>query len=316
MISGDNLLLTQKTYSPIKDLVGETRVDLGIEFEKKKRLNSTIYQRSTGQLFSILAPCWDDLRCDMTHAFYTRRFDIEYPPTWKRLSQITANDFIGIPINLRNEVPKILKHKNVLENYLDDPLFWDTIGMNMGKSKLGKNMITIPNTYYNRVKIDRFKIPYKTVDKDLKLTYPPLAYMLHLFQDDNGNLVLPSFIIDMSLKNLTHLLRYIIKESEPLNDEYSIFKTQNKETVFTFAACIAKMYNTVYIIEKNLVPNQKEEYICKFSQTIKNNFYGLYQNGFLWYKPYKICKNSYSEDLYNVRNQEGKIFINGTIITV
>lgn len=316
MLSGENLIYTTNSYSPIKNHVGEVKVDLGIELQKSKRLISTITKKSKGQLFSIFAPCWDNFKCDMSHCFYTKRFDEDYPPMWKKLSQITANDFIGLPINLKTEVPSLSRYKKELTQFMDDYIFWSFIGDVMGKCKVGKSLIIFPNTYSNKINLNRFKIDYRVLDKTIKMTYEPLAYILHLFQDAEGNMILPSFIINMPKKNLTYLLRDTIKNSEVFNNEYQIFRTYDRQTAYIFAACIAKIYNTIYLINKNSIPNQRDEWLVTFSKKIKNNAYGIYDKGFLWYKPTKICKNSLAEDLYNIRNIEGKIFVNGTIITI
>ena len=317
MFSGNDLILTQNGYEKISTLPTSCKIQFTFDKTKINNLESSILYRGRGHLYSLQVGCWDQFHCDSTHAFYINRFDSgKHIPMWKPLSRINAMDFIGIPINLKMDKPEFSRYKKELNKYIEKKWFWTFLGLILGKCKIDKCKIYVPNNSVVKSYLKLLNVEYEERGDFVRFISISLSYLLKLFHDDNNDIVLPGFIVNYSREYLILLLRYVISESKYINEDYQVFTSKSRETIFVLASCIAKLYNTIYLIDENIIANQERSWNLRFSKNIQNNSYGLFDNGFLWYKPLQIYKDAQLIDLYKIHNKFGKGIVNGAFVTL
>lgn len=314
MISEKMLLLTDDGYKPLSNL--------------SKNAQSYIYDNNTyltqinkqGRLimYQVMIDCVDELICDANNMFLTRRFDQPSQNIWKSILWLNKNDFIGVPINNKSDIPKMKKYKKEFDNWFQDKKFWDFIGFILRDFKIVSNRIYIKTNRDSKIKLKNLKWDYKILKStnESVITNPALAYFLSFFKKDNHDFVIPKFVIDLPKNILTILLKYILRDAYRLNAEYQVYQHTDKITIYYLANCVAKLYNTIYIIKNNTVANQEETFSLTYSKTIQNNSYGIYSDNILWYRINGIIKTQKMEIGYKIKNPLDKVIINGVLMSI
>lgn len=314
MISEKMLLLTNNGYQKISDLSDTTESCI---YDNKIHL--TQVNRQGGLImYNIISGCVDELICDSNNMVLTRRFDQPSNNIWKQILWLNQNDFIGVPINKKSNIPKMKKYKKEFEEWFKDKKFWDFIGFILKDFKIIGNRIYIKTSRDSKIKLHDLKLEYKILKStnESVITNPALAYFLNYFKKEDHDFIIPSFVIDLPKNILNVLLKYILRDSPRLNSEYQLYQHTDKKTIYHLAICVAKLYNTIYLINNNTVVNQKETFSLTYSKTIQNNSYGIYADDILWYKVQGIVKTPKMEIAYKIKNSLDKIIINGILLSI
>ena len=314
MVSQNMLLLTNCGYEEIKELQKEINVCL----YDLKTYPTKIEKQGKINMYNVLTACSDSLLCDSNNMFLTRRFDIPSQNIWKPVLWITAQDFIAVPINQKSFLPKMKKHKKIFKEWFEDKKFWDFVGYILDDFKIISNRIYTKNTRDSKKKLNELKWDYKILKStnEVVITSPALAYFLNFFKDDKHNFIIPYFVINLPKNILTILLRYIFNSASRLNSEYQLYQHTDKKTIYHLASCVAKLYNTIYLIHNNTVVNQKETFSLTFSKTIQNNAYGIYKDNYLWYKVNSIIQTLKMEESCKIKNSLNNIILNGVLLSI
>ena len=314
MISNNMMLLTKEGYNCLEDLAETTESYI----YDSKTYDTKIEKQGRINMYSINTSCVDELICDANNRFLTKRFHPVTQNTWKPLLWITQEDYIAVPINKNNTFPKMKKHKKIFEDWFEDKKFWDFVGYILDNFEMNGNRIYIKNTRDSKYKLHELKWDYKILKSTNKIviTSPALAYFLDFFSKEGHKFVLPNFVIDLPKNILTILLRYILRDAPSLNSEYQLYQHTDKKTIYYLATCVAKLYNTIYLINNNTVVNQRETFSLTYSKTIKSNSYGIYKDDILWYRVHSITQKPKMEVAYKIKNALDRVVINGVLLSI
>lgn len=313
MISEKMLLLTKDGYKHIFQLENTES-----NIYDKKTYPTKINRQGGLIMYNILSGCVDELICDSNNMVLTRRFDQPSNNVWKQILWINQNDFIGVPINKNSHMPKMKKYKKEFGIWFQDKKFWDFIGFILKDFKIVGNRIYIKTTRDSKIKLRDLKWEYKILKttNESVITNEALSYFLNFFKEENHAFIIPNFVIDLPKNILTILLKYILRDSPRLNSEYQLYQHTDKKTIYHLAICVAKLYNTIYLINNNTVVNQRETFSLTYSKTIQNNAYGIYADDVLWYKVQGIIKTAKLEIGYKITNSLDKIIVNGVLLSI
>lgn len=314
MISGEMLLLTENGYKQIDTCSKELKNYI----YDNNTYTTKIQRQGPLKMYYLCSGCVDEFICDSNNMFLTRRFDINSPSIWKQILWLDGNDYIGVPINKNNKFPKMKKYKKEFEIWFEDKKFWDFIGFILKDFSIIGNRVYIKTSRDSKYKLNELKWDYKILKSTNKtvITNPALSYFLNFFKKDGHDFIIPNFVIDLPKRILTILLKYILRDAPNINEQYQIYQHTDKATIYHLASCVAKLYNTIYLINNNTVPNQNQTFSLTYSKTIQNNSFGIYKDDVLWYKIDLIVKSSKSHIGYKIINSLDKIIVNGIILSI
>ena len=314
MISENMLLLTDNGYKKISEIQKETQVYT----YDKKTYNTQVQRQGPLIMYNLCTPCSDNFICDGNNMFLTRRFNPLSQPTWKQILWLDGNDYIGVPINKNSELPKMKKYKKEFELWFQDKKFWDFIGFILKDFKIIGNRIYIKTNRDSKYKLHELKWDYKILKStnETVITNQALTYFLKFFKEGEHNFIIPKFVIDLPKNILTLLLKYILRDAPNINTQYQVYQHTDKKTIYHLASCVAKLYNTVYLINNNTIANQQETFSLTYSKTIKNNLYGIYADDMLWYKIDLVVKTSKNYIAYKIKTPLDRIIVNGILLSI
>jgi DNA (cytosine-5)-methyltransferase 1 len=132
------LVLTNSGYKKIEDVgIEEQLLTHTGKFQKILNLQSKIY---TGKLYNIsIKHHHEVITCTEEHPFYVRTKDGE--PMWKKASELTNQDYLGMVINKNDKIPVNTEDKNM----------WFMMGYSLDRCSVDK-ILNVPESIQNAPK--------------------------------------------------------------------------------------------------------------------------------------------------------------------
>lgn len=314
MLSGEMLLLTENGYQQIDTCPKEIKNYI---YDNNTYITK-IQRQGPLTMYNLSIPCTEEFICDGNNMLLTKRFDISSPMIWKSILWLDGNDYVGVPINKNNIMPHMKKYKKEFEIWFQDKKFWDFVGFILKDFKIIGNRVYIKTNRDSKYKLHELKWEYKILKStnETVITNAAFSYFLNFFCEEGHSFIIPKFVVDLPKNILTILLKYILRDSPNINTEYQVYQHTDRKTIYHLASCVAKLYNTIYLINNNTVSNQKETFSLTYSRTIKNNSFGIYENDMLWYRINLIVKTAQTKIAYKIKTPLDKIIVNGILLSI
>lgn len=355
--TGDTLVLTNRGYIEIKDVqIGDYVLTHNNEYKK------VVASQCTGQkdTYSVNAMCFDSLTTTSNHKFFVRTrhrihakrngtivnqryFD---SPIWKECNQLTKNDYLGYAININSVIPKwegidfsrkndkSIRHKNELQNLMDNTDFWWLIGRYVadgwcrqqggiviccGKHKKGQI-----EPYLEACKFNYTVVEEKTAYK-YHISIKELESFVKQFGYKASGKFIPSFVIDMPIKLCKAFLDgYWSGDGCYTQGKYKA-SSVSKTLVYGIGQLVAKVYKRPFSIYKTKrkphvviegrTVNQKDSYGIVFKKEQSSQDKAFYENGYIWFPINAISFTGKTEYVYDITVENDHSFTaNGCIV--
>ena len=317
---GDTLILTNKGYKEIKDIIVGDYV-----LTHNNQYKPVLRSMMTGQkeIYKIKGMAFDELNCTENHKFYIRERYRKYArredgrPTqirlfteakWVECKDLTKDMFLGVAINQNSIIPnwegitfhwsdgRKDRHKNQISVLLDKYDFWWIVGRFLGdgwfrhqggiiicgaKDEISEIEVKLQSCGFN------YSIAKeRTVDK-IHIPLKELELFLQPFGKGASNKCVPGFVIDLPIEQLKGFVEgYMSADGSCNNTKYYKASSVSKKLIYGVAQCVAKVYKTPYSI---MYSKRSETYMIEGR---KCNQKGL------WVLTYKIEKRKQDKAFY------------------
>lgn len=255
----NELVKTHKGYIPISNIeVGD--YVLGSDNEYHKVINTMISNSS--DIYKLKISGRPEITVTGNHPFYVKHMKRDgygkrkfSEAEWVDVSNLTKDDFVGIPINNKAIIPQI---KNI-PTYSSD--FWWIVGRYLGDGWLKKKyanrrdrVITIccnkTETEEITFVLDKLKKYHYWVDDERTTNRINIAdkYLYEFLKDFGmgaGNKEVPNYVVDLPIPLLSSLVEgYISADGHKHLDGRIYYTTISKKLALSIADCIQKCYGT------------------------------------------------------------------------
>ena len=286
---GDTLILTDKGYKEIKDIVVGDNV-LTHNNQYKPVLKSMMTGKK--EIYKIKGMAFDELNCTENHKFYIRERYRKYArkedgkptqirlftePKWVECKELTKDMFLGVAINQKEILPNWSgitfhwhdgrkdRHKNQISPLLNKYDFWWIVGRYLGDGWFRHSngiIICGPKEEIPEIeeKLNKCGFNYsiakeRTVDK-IHIPLKELELFLQPFGKGASNKCVPGFVFDLPVEQLKGFVDGYISADGYINkNNFYIASSVSRELIYGIAQCIAKVYKKPYSIYHNVRKN-------------------------------------------------------------
>ena len=353
--TADSLVLTEHNgYKQIADIqIGESVLTHDGTFKTVEN----VINNGKKKTIKIYGMGIDEIHTTPNHLFYirekshiwnckTRSYTRVFSnPVWKQADSLKRNDYLGVPVNDKSEIPtwdgiifewsdgRKDRYKNQLSKYMDNKNFWWLIGRYIADGWFRHNggiVIGCGKKKFNEMKekCDSLELNYNTSEERTVIRFHYALKELELFVQPFGKYAhgkkIPSFVMNLPIDLLESFLEgYMAGDGCFTNGRFKA-SSVSRELIYGLAQCIAKVYKQPYSIYKTERPkttviegrivNQKDSYELCFKKTKCLQDKAFYENGFLWFPVNKI-EESNVENVYDLTVEENHSFtVQGVIV--
>ena len=324
--------LTNNGYKNIEDvqLTDKLLTHTG-QFQNILNLQRKIYN---GQLFDLKIKYHPEIiTATEEHPFYVRekkKVLHEYSfgePEWKTASNLSMNDYFGMVINNKKEVPTF-----IFEEYItiDNPDQWFTMGYYFGKqsSKQVTNNIVVDNNTILFSFNEEDVLSLNKVKKVLTLMLKRVIYSdessnsIRIYKCDNINWVkiLTQFTDNKIPEWIQNAPKKLIKKF--INGYISSIGYSNKNSktkLFVSSSNLAYGFQRLYLKLGHIIKikkvfcniNQQNIYqLCILHSKKQNIMKAFIEGNYVWYAPFKITKKETTQTpVYNFEVETDNSYI-------
>ena len=346
------LVLTSEGYKPIEDVkVG----DMVLTHTNQLKRVLDVGKKPANQIIKIRSMMFDEINCTPNHPFLTRqryryghkRVRLFKEPEWKAASMITKDDFLGLAVNTKEELPEwegTTLHRgthwdavNELSKHLDNPSFWYVMGRYIGdgwqrNDKTHKAILiaccekdtasliqALSNlgwtyTLTNERTCSRVTIYGKELCEFVN-RYGRYAYGKRI---DAETMNLPNNLLTAFIDG------YVDSDGCFVNGEYRV-TTASRELAYGLMQIIAKCYHRPsriyktkrpdkYIIDGRKV-NQRDTYVILWHTDNRKQDKAFYEDGYVWFPIKEFVTTNRKEFVYNMEVEDDHSYTaNGAIV--
>lgn len=293
----DTLVLTNNGYNEIQNVVIEDRLLTHTgQFQKIVNLQRKEYN---GLLYNFKIKYHPEvITCTEEHPFYVRtqrkiwnnslrKYDYSFAePEWKIASRLTTNDYFGMVINSKEEIPTFHFEKKINQSRTDmisitlnDPKQWFTMGYFVGDGL---------NTEYHDV---------------------TLSDILKQFDSAHGKLI-PEWVQDAPKEFIQEFINgYIAADGCCDKNNSTRITTVSHNLAYGIQRLFLKMGHIASIVKtirpktcviEDRVVNQLDTYQISVVFNKQSNVSTFIENNYVWYAPFKITSElTQHEPVYN-----------------
>jgi site-specific DNA-cytosine methylase len=307
----DTPILTKKGYKPIQTVTLDDKLLTHTgKFQKIVNIQRKEY---TGRLFDIKLMYYPEMiKCTEEHPFYVRQkirtwnentqtYDFSFgDPVWKKATELTINDYCGIPINTNKNTPKVnMPNDNYTQSekkpefVLDKAEHWFTMGYFTVAGWIEKHVLDNPLICFvfnsNDTKsVSRIKsvLPiesqYSTGGNGLLYTCKDQLWydVLKRFQNN----FVPEWVHDAPTKYIQEFIGgCLIGLSSSQKIENRIVVTQSLEFVYDIQRLCLKL-GSIIRVKKIIKTNNTYSYEIHFNFDNVNKDYAFIDGDYAWYK--------------------------------
>jgi len=308
----DTLVLTNNGYKEIQNVVIEDKLLTHTgQFQKIVNLQRKEYN---GLLYNLKIKYHPEvITATEEHPFYVRtqtkiwnnslrKYDYSFAePEWKIASRLTTNDYFGMVINSKEEIPTFHFDKKINQSRTDmisitlnDPKQWFTMGYFIGDGL---------NTEYHDV---------------------TLSDILKLFDSADGKLI-PEWVQDAPKEFIQEFINgYIAADGCCDKNNSTRITTVSHNLAYGIQRLFLKMGHIASIVKtirpktcviEGRVVNQLDTYQLSVVFNKQSNVSTFIENNYVWYAPFKITSEiTQHEPVYNFEVETDNSYIVCNII--
>lgn len=357
--TGDTLVLTKEGYKRIDELSVDDYV-----LTHTNTYQRVLATRCTGEkeTFLVKGMGIDELICTSNHKFYARKMTKHFPtlsngkrgvvrefeaPEWVECKDLTKKHYLGVAINQNATIPvwegvdytwsdgRAARHKNILNNYMDNVDFWWLVGRYVGDGwhrSQGGIIICCEHSELSEITevADRLHFNYsvvseRTVDK-IHFANKEIEAFVTSFGKGAENKCIPGFVFDMPENLIRAFLEGYVSADGSYDSKQGLYRTSSVSRVLSYgiAQLVAKAYKTPYrvyksvradisYIEKRLI-HQKPSYLVYWKVDKRKQDKAFYENGYIWFPIQSITQNNV-ESVFDIETETDHSFTaNGVIV--
>ena len=274
--TSDTLVFTKKGYKKINEVqVGDAVLT-----------HTGLYKKVTNTFINGIKPTcrvvgnFGEVRCTYNHRFYVRTMvdGVLDKPVWKEAGSLTRNDYLAIPIEKNEILPKwggvssyVKENKYVLRDNLSAKIktedFWYIMGAYVAN---GENdlflKITCDNQKLKAVE-ERVKklFTYKIKDNSIYIDSMELTIFLKEYNSDIKNI--NRTIINLPCNLLQAFIEGLMQRNNKHNKYYK-FTSDSKAFIYALSLCILKVYRRAYNVTEH-----KNGYTLVYKGTNSSNMF-------------------------------------------
>lgn len=344
-----SLVLTENGYKPIEEVL---RGDMVLTHDNTYQRVVRFFDNGVKPLLKINAMGVDEIKCTKNHLFLVRTLNrspgsrkrIFGDAHWKKASDLTKKDYLGIAINQKAEIHKwhginfiwANRRKPLHKNEIDEMQkyygFWWIIGRYIADGWLrqqGGIIICCP-----KQKLDELE---RAIGKFFKysIVKERTIYKIHIANNEIGlfcaqfgkgalNKRLTDTILDLPKHLLRGFLSGYMCGDGCKNGKENRATTVSRELVYGLAQCVAKVYNMPYGIYKTVRPpkgiiknrlvNQHDIYTLIWKDEPRKAGRAFFENEHIWF-PIREIKEIAAENVYDIEVENNHSFtVQGTIV--
>ena len=303
----DTLVLTNNGYKEIQNVVIEDRLLTHTgQFQKIVNLQRKEYN---GLLYNLKLKYHPEvITATEEHPFYVRtqrkiwnnslrKYDYSFAePEWKIASRLTINDYFGMVINSKEEIPTFHFEKKINQSRTDmisitlnDPKQWFTMGYFVGDGL---------NTEYHDV---------------------TLSDILKQFDSAHGKLI-PEWVQDAPKEFIQEFINgYIAADGCSNKNNSTRITTVSHNLAYGIQRLFLKMGHIASIVKtirpktcviEDRVVNQLDTYQISVVFNKQSNVSTFIENNYVWYAPFKITSEiTQHEPVYNFEVETDNSYI-------
>ena len=352
-LTGDTLILTKDGY---KKLIDVKKDDVVLTHLNRYQKVINFFNQGKKETYKLKAMPFDELNCTSNHKFYVREKYRKYPlykrefknPIWKECSLLTKNDYVGVPINQNEIMPKwdgVVCHRgnsSYIKNNLDisNKKLWYLCGRYVAdgwiryrKERNDRLSSTIICCGKHKLKDFESKIEnylhYSLIEDrtTYRLSFLNIELANFLFQFGHGakNKYIPGFMFDMPIDYIKSFLEGYFDGDGCIENNIWSACSISKNLMYGIAKLIEKAYkrpvsiyklkkNSNHIIEGRLV-HQNDIYQLRFKNYTSKFDKAFYENNYIWYPIKSIEKTNDKLNVYDIEVENDHSFIANGIIT-
>ena len=290
----DTIVLTNNGYKEIQNVVIEDQLLTHTgQFQKIVNLQRKEYN---GMLYNFKIKYHPEvITCTEEHPFYVRtqkkiwnnslrKYDYSFAePEWKIASKLTTNDYFGMVINSKEEIPTFHFEKRINQSRtemisftLNDPKQWFTMGYFVGDGWIEET---------------------------------DCAYILKLFDSAHGKLI-PEWVQDAPKEFIQEFINgYIAADGCSDKNNSTRITTVSYNLAYGIQRLFLKMGHIASIVKtirpktcviEDRVVNQLDTYQISVVFNKQSNVSTFIENNYVWYAPFKITSElTQHEPVYN-----------------
>ena len=346
------LVLTDDGFKPIEDVVDG---DMVLTHKNQFKRVIEVGKKTSNEIIKIRSMMFDEIFCTTNHPFLTRkryryghkRVRLFKEPEWKEAASITKDDFLGLSVNTKEELPEwegTTLHRgthwdavNDLTKQFNNPSFWYVMGRYIGdgwqrndkthkailiaccdkdKDSLIRALTDLGWTYTltNERTCGRVTIYGKELCEFVS-RYGKYAYGKHI---DAETMNLPINLLTAFING------YVDSDGCFVDGEYRV-TTASRELAYGLMQIIAKCYQRPSRIYKTKRPdkyiidgrevNQRDTYIILWHTDKRKQDKAFYEDGYVWFPIKDIVTTNRNEFVYNIEVEDDHSYTaNGAIV--